>query len=71
MVPTTIEIPSENQIDKPFGSKNRIQIKLKATKKTTPIKIRSNKLVFIGKKPLRGRFDLAIFTPLLHQRLSR
>lgn len=72
MMPTINEIVVDIQSEKPRGSKNRIQSKLSATRNTTPINIRSNKLVFIGRKPLRGLlFLLIIFliTPLPHQRL--
>ncbi len=68
MIATITEIAVEIHSENPLGSKNRIQIKLNATKKTTPIKIRSNRLVFIGKKPFLGLFDFAIFTPLPHQK---
>jgi hypothetical protein len=63
MTPTTAEIAVEIQRDNPLGSKNLIQIRLKATKNTTPIKIRSNKFVFIGKKPFLGLVILDIPTP--------
>lgn len=72
MMPTINEIVVDIQSEKPRGSKNRIQSKLSATRNTTPINIRSNKLVFIGRKPLRGLLFLLIvflITPLPHQRL--
>lgn len=68
MIATINEIQVEIQSDNPLDSKNLIQIKLSATKKTTPMKIRSNRFVFIGKKPFLGLFDFAIFTPLPHQK---
>ena len=63
-MPTTNEIAVEIQSEKPFGSRNLIQIKLSAIKKTTAIKIRSNRFVFIGKKPLRGVVCFAIISSL-------
>lgn len=71
-MPTTNEIVVEIQSDKPFGSRNLIHSRLKAIKNTTAMKIRSKRLVFIGKKPLRGAFCFAIIsslTPLPHRRL--
>jgi len=63
MVATIIEIAVDVHSDRPLGSKNLIQIKLKATRKTAPIKIRSNKFVFMGKKPFLGFLIFATLTP--------
>lgn len=63
-MPTTNEIVVEIQSESPFGSRNLIHSKLSAIKKTTAIKIRSNRFVFIGKKPLRGAFCFAIIISL-------
>ena len=60
MMPTIKEIPVEIQSENPFGSKNLIQISDNAIKNTTPIKIRSKRLVFIGRNPLRTPLTLLI-----------
>ena len=60
MMPIINEIPVEIQSENPFGSKNLIQISDNAIKKTTPIKIRSKRLVFMGRNPLRTPLTLLI-----------